>query len=95
MKFDKIFTYVDTRGEALVEYNVSFDKDILDFVYITFMPTTALEGVNPGVIKIPKKFIEQLRTIPTQVQGVPIEVMINVANAIKKEKEQQSIIIPN
>lgn len=71
---------------ATAEYFVDIQNNLESSVTITFATPNESETKRCGVIKLPKKLIEQLLTIPLEMQGVPIELILKLAHSINNKK---------
>jgi hypothetical protein len=73
-------------------YKVDVQHKLSSNVVVTYAPLKETESKRPGVIKLPAHFIEQLCTLPLEIQGCPIEVILKLAHNIKA-KEGTSVLV--
>ena len=93
-------TYKDARASCTFEYVVNEKEELIAPVLLTFCPIRISEHRKPCVIKIPVHFIQQLQTLPSEIQGCSIDVLIRCAHYIQnqekyckqqKEKENEAV----
>lgn len=73
-------------------YKVDVQHKLSSKVLITYAPAKETELKRPGVIKLPAALIDQLCTIPLEMQGCPIEYILKLAHNIKA-KEGTSVLV--
>lgn len=91
-------SYGDLRGSAIAQYELSDDGKLTTDVEVAYIPTIKTKSYRPGVIKIPQRVIEQLKALPKEMHGVPIDVLISISDYIlNKEPEniKNKVIIPD
>lgn len=89
-------------GEAIAEYHVDINYNLQgSYVSVSYATTRNTQDKHTAAIKVPKKFIEQLQTIPKELWGVPIELLIKLAHNIKHnagksvlEQDKPKLILP-
>ena len=91
MEYGKRISFKDARGEAVAEFKVNVNNVLQSDVLLTYAPYIISGHKRPGVIRLPKKLVEQLRGIPDEMHGVPIDVLIRISKGIS-EDEGKSII---
>lgn len=87
--------------QATATYKVDIQNYLQGHVVVTYATDTSNEFKRPGVIKLPAKFIAELATIPIEIQGCPIEILIKLSHKIINnqgqsilEQQKEKIILP-
>lgn len=76
---------------ARAEYFVDQHSNLVSDVTVEYVPYNPSEIKRIGAIKVPIKFIKQLQTMPLELWGVPLEVLVKLAHKIK-ESEGTSVL---
>lgn len=82
-------------GACHAEYSIDIQSHLVSDVMISFVPVVQTENKRAGAIKVPARFIQQLATIPIEIQGVPIEFLIKLAHKIKGDEGKSILDITN
>lgn len=93
VEYEKEVVYNGLEGIATATFKVNHEGKLTESVIVAFAPQNPSENSRPAAIKIPERFISQLTTLPIEIQGVPIQILIKLAHEIQKYK-QKEIICP-
>lgn len=90
-EFTKTLDYNGPESIAKAEFIVDISNKLVGPVIVTNLPIRPSKSNRSVVVKVPQKFIEQLQTLPIELEGVPLSILVRFAHAIK-EDEGQSVI---
>ena len=87
--------------QATATYKVDIQNNLQSGVMVTYATDLSNEFKRPGVIKLPSKFISELATLPIEIQGCPIEILIKLSHKIIDnqgksilEEQKEKLILP-
>ena len=87
---------------ATASYKVDVQSNLRSNVIVTYAPNVPSGERKPVVVKLPANFVAQLATIPVEVQGCPIEVLIKLCHKIINnqgksilEEEKKEVVVPS
>lgn len=79
-------TVQNSVGALHAEYSVDVQNRLEGSVIISFVPSVPSETKRAGTIKVPASLLNQLATFPIEIQGVPLQFLVELAHKVKQDE---------
>ena len=93
---DRVFhqkaSFQHWKGHVSLDYYTDIQNKVVAPILVQYMPAIAAKDNKMAVMKIPLELFTQLTKLNSEIHGVPLEILINIAHALK-EKEGQSVLV--
>jgi hypothetical protein len=82
--------FASIREVAQIQWDVDNQRQFVGDITVKYQPIITTDELKPCTIKFPNQFVHQLRGVPKQINGVPIEVLIRIAHFVIEQNVQET-----